>query len=491
MLGFQMTRPQDNLEAKDSRVKVGTTADWLYRINQASVVSNLEEGLLSPELAQALATALFSMQKDEHEGKIAPAQTYIAFEPEMLNRAGMNASVIHIGRSSQDILATVNAGLNKERIIKILDGIHLVVSALYDLAKREEDTVVPAYTNGVQALPNRYAHYILAFCSAFLREAERLEQCLSRYNICPMGSGVLNGSGWPLNRDRMAELLGFDSPAVNAFDAGQIAGNTLPLELSQCTASLMALVNSFLADFSVQYSQASPWVLLCLNGSTYISSAMPQKRNPGYVNDCRRDAAVVTAQTQSWLLRAQNLSTGMPDMRDDLLIAELCRDAFQVLRTFSTIVSGIRINKERALNEINSDWSCTQEIADQLTKNGMDFRTSHDFASFFVTFAKKEGLTPLNVNFEQVLEQWEAFFEQKNLSLRPFPLTESAFFSAIDPTQIVESRRTLGGPQKSEIQRMLNNTQGLIQKLDELIEGFLTSQAQTWRELNNRMEDLC
>ena len=110
-----MTRPQDNLEAKDSRVKVGTTADWLYRINQASVVSNLEEGLLSPELAQALATALFSMQKDEHEGKIAPAQTYIAFEPEMLNRAGMNASVIHIGRSSQDILATVNAGLNKER----------------------------------------------------------------------------------------------------------------------------------------------------------------------------------------------------------------------------------------------------------------------------------------------------------------------------------------------------------------------------------------
>ena len=106
-----MTRPQDNLEAKDSRVKVGTTADWLYRINQASVVSNLEEGLLSPELAQALATALFSMQKDEHEGKIAPAQTYIAFEPEMLNRAGMNASVIHIGRSSQDILATVNAGL--------------------------------------------------------------------------------------------------------------------------------------------------------------------------------------------------------------------------------------------------------------------------------------------------------------------------------------------------------------------------------------------
>ncbi|WP_354425218.1 hypothetical protein [Turicimonas muris] len=121
----------------------------------------------------------------------------------------------------------------------------------------------------------------------------------------------------------------------------------------------------------------------------------------------------------------------------------------------------------------------------------MDFRTSHGFASFFVTFAKKEGLTPLNVNFEQVLEQWEAFFEQKNLSLRPFPLTESAFFSAIDPTQIVESRRTLGGPQKSEIQRMLNNTQGLIQKLDELIEGFLTSQAQTWRELNNRMEDLC
>ena len=109
------------------------------------------------------------MQKDEHEGKIAPAQTYIAFEPECLNRGRHERNGYSYRPIQSRYSATVNAGLNKERIIKNI-GWHPPCSfCSYDLAKREEDTVVPAYTNGVQALPNRYAHYILAFCSAFLR----------------------------------------------------------------------------------------------------------------------------------------------------------------------------------------------------------------------------------------------------------------------------------------------------------------------------------
>ncbi len=491
MLGLQMTQAQKSIDLCSSRVRVGTTADWLYRINQASIISNLEEGLLAKELACALSRALTEMQKDQREGRLAAAQTYIEFEPEMLKRAGMAASVVHIGRSSQDVLATVNAALNKERIFKILDGIHLVSSRLFELAQRETDTIVPAYTNGVQALPTRYAHYLLAFCSAFLREANRIKECIARYDRCPMGSGVLNGSGWPLNRERMAELLGFASPADNAFDAGQISGNTFPLELSQCIASLMALVSSFLADFSMQNSQTIPWIVLCLNGSTYVSSAMPQKRNPGYLNDCRRDAAVVTAQTQSWLLRSQNLSTGMPDMRDDLLVNELCSDAYKVLTTFSSIIASIHINQERALAEINSDWACTQEIADNLTKHGLDFRTSHGFASTFVTFARKAGLTPLNVTFTQVLEQWEVFCEQRALSLKEFPLTESEFFEATDPIQIVEARKTLGGPQKTEITRMSESTQAALNALDSYILQFINNQTKCNSRLHLHMEKLC
>ena len=105
-----------------------------------------------------------------------------------LKRAGMDCSVMHVGRSSQDILATVEFGLNKERIAAAVEQIARIQKSLCDLAERESGKVVPAYTNGVQALPESYSHYILAFARAFSRETERFIQCFSRYDVCPMAA---------------------------------------------------------------------------------------------------------------------------------------------------------------------------------------------------------------------------------------------------------------------------------------------------------------
>lgn len=444
--------------AEDAVVESGErvnfdTEDWLQLINRASIVANVEAGLLDRENAGKLAAALDDMRREGEKPGAKRAELYITFEPELLRRAGMAASVLHVGRSSQDILATANAGLNLERLTKILAALSEVRYALLELAEREKDTVVPAYTNGVQAQPTLYSHYLLAQISVFGRDVERAFECIRRFDFCPMGSGVLNGTGWPLKVERMAELLGFSRTFTNAFDAGQCAGNDLPLEMSQIATAAMLHVNAFLADFMVQYATPHPWIRMESTNGEYRSSAMPQKRNPGLVNDLRRDAGLVIGEAQGVMLRMQNLALGMADVRDARGMASLADDACIVLRTFAGFVRTLRVDRERALAELNADWTCTQEIADRLVRSGhVDFRSGHGFASRLVSWARERGVTPPILQYGDVLALWKTFLADAKTELpEDFPLSEAELREATSPEGIVRARATTGSANPDKV----------------------------------------
>ena len=146
----------------------------------------------------------------------------------------------------------------------------------------------------------------------------------------------------------MAQLLGFSRPLTNAFDVGQCAGNDLPLEMSQIISAVMLHVNAFLADFMVQYADPHPWIRWESSNGLYCSSAMPQKRNPGLINDCRRDAGLVIGEAQGVMLRIQNLQLGMADVRDAQVLEALADDACITLRTFAGIVRELVVDRKRA-----------------------------------------------------------------------------------------------------------------------------------------------
>ena len=444
MLGMHMGKTPSACRDDQKRLD---TEDWLQRINRASIIANYESGLLDEANARKLVKALDEMEAESREADFVRRELYITFEPDMLKRAGMSASVVHVGRSSQDILATANAGLNLERLEMVVDALLEVKEALIGLAEREGGAVVPSYTNGVQAQPTLFGHYLAAQDAVFGRDVERAFECLRRFDFCPMGSGVCNGTGWPLNNDRMAELLGFSRSAENAFDAGQCAGNDLPLEISQIITSAMLHVNAFIADFMVQYATPRPWLVLQSANGVYRSSAMPQKRNPGFVNDCRRDAGLVMGEAQGVLLRMQNLNLGMADVRDVRIMESLCCDAAVTLRSFAEIVASIAVDREEALAVLNSGWTCTQEIADRLVRaGGADFRSGHGFASRLVTWATKHAVTPVTLRYEDVQSLWREFIEEVKIEgLSPeFPLSEEALQQAIQPDGILAGRRTKG-----------------------------------------------
>lgn len=466
MLGMQMAQGNDTFSQRVETFLKSDVCDWLFAINEASVVANTRNGLLEKETAYVIRNALAELKTELAKDGATRPKLYITFEPLLLKKTGIGASVLHIGRSSQDILATAQQAITRDASLAVADAVLALEKSLMELAQTQGEAIVPNYTNGVQAQPNRYAHYVYAQAFVFLRILERLKALIRRYDICPMGAGVLNGGAWPLDSQYMAKALGFSQAPHNAYDVGQLTCNDEPLEYAQILQSLMLWVVTFLQDFTVQYAQTRPWMTLERSGSTYISSAMPQKRNPGMINDCRRDAGVVFNEAGHIAQRMHALPTGMADVRDVDLLVELTVDAVRVIEIFTDIVSHLNVNRERALEEINADWSCTQQLADTLMqKAGIAFRAGHHVASAWVTYARANGKTPANTTYSDMCDFWSGFVKDHLELPDTFPLSEVDFKATLDPECIVEARATAGGPQKASLKLQREELQARISAL--------------------------
>lgn len=446
---------------------------WLAEINKASIVINKDEGLLPADIAAKAASATRAVLADAEDPEFKRPTSYIKFEPKLLEKVGPEITIVHAGRSSQDMHATFRAAIIRDNTLKVAASLDGVIRELIAVADRNRDTVIPCYTNGVAAQPNTYAHYLLAFASGFFRDAERLREFYARLNLCPMGSMVLNGTSWPLNRKRMAEYLGFDAPADNAYDASQIAQSDLPVEFANVLGGIALHITTFLQDLMQQYAQSRPWILLQEGGeNTYVSSAMPQKRNPGIVNECRAEASALLGDVQGTLFRAHNLQSGMIDTKKQNMNAAMANRAVSMIERFHRVLKALVINPERALEELNSDWTASQEVADCLMRrHGLPFRIGHHVASRMVSVARAEKILPLTFPYDRMQAIYaDVIREEYPQASDVLPMSEDEFHSCLNPLEIVRNRRTQGGPQPEEVERMY---QEALKKCENLT---------TWRE---------
>lgn len=438
---------------------------WITQINKASIVINSEEGLLDAKDAVSIANGLRKVVKDVEAGTIKRPMKALDYEPALMKASGPEASLIHAGRSSQDMHATHRAAILFEDVLRLHDTLNKVSNTLWAQAERHRATIVPNYTNGVPALPNAYGHQLLGHLAGFLRDAERLEGLAGRLDRCAMGTTVLNGSSWPLNRERMAHYLGFTKPVENAYDAGQISSMEHPVELAGVVTAINLHIGHFIEDTLTQYAQSRPWILLAEGGeNTYVSTAMPQKRNPGLMNNTRTAASTGIALANGAILRAHNITPGMSDpkgVKDNKAIVD---QTIKALNSLNKVLKALVINPERALEELNSDWTSSQEVADVLMrKYKLPFRVGHHVASGMVTYAKAHNLTPLNFPYDQMQRIYgEVLAKDYPQGPAVLPMSEAEFRSTIDPARIVANRRTAGGPQPAEMAKMLASSQAQL-----------------------------
>lgn len=436
---------------------------WLGEINKATAVINTDEGLLDKALAPRIAAGLSKVLQDGAKPGAKRPATVISFEPLLIAAAGPEVTLLHAGRSSQDMHATYRAAILRDDMLALAEQLNRTTATLVTLAEKHAGTIVPNYTNGVAAQPNSLGHNLLGHAAGLERDAQRIREAYARIDRSAMGTTVLNGTSWPLNRRRMADYLGFAAIVDNAYDAAQISSMEHPVEAGAIVTSIALHAGHFVEDVMTQYAFARPWMLLQEgDGNTYVSSAMPQKRNPGLLNTTRQQASTAVSLAMGATIQAHNITPGMGDPKDVRPNSAMVRSAATVLANWDRILKGLVISPERALEELNSDWTASQELADVLMrKYRLPFRVGHHFASEVVSHAKDHDIKPLDFPYAEARRIYAAAVKGLDYPAE-LPMSEAEFRATLDPVAIIRNRASAGGPQPAETRRMLDGSKQRI-----------------------------
>lgn len=428
---------------------------YLGELNKASSVMVVEQGIVPKALGRSIAETVSKVIADAEKAGAQRSGDYLIVEKSLIAAGGPDVTRMHSGRSRQDIGATRNRLFQRAQLLVTFRSLNNARAALIDMAARYPDAIVPAYTIGVQAQPISFGHYILAYAEALERNAERLRRAYANVNRSPLGSAALGTSSFPVNRVRLADLLGFDGIVENSLDANQISPIDTGVDLVSVASAAALTVGTFISDLEAQYRMTTPWLTLEEGELTGTSSIMPQKRNPNALHNVRVVASEVLGISTTYLFKAHNVPHGLGDYKGSEPQNALNRMA-QMLNNLAAVVKQLNFNAKRALDEVNDDYSTTTELADILQRDAnVPFRVGHHFASELVNYGRGNNLRPAEIPYDQAKLIYAEAATQFKLDNTELPLSEAQFRKSLTAENMVQSAQVVGGPQPTEVARML------------------------------------
>jgi argininosuccinate lyase len=426
----------------------GRSVEFLDRLNQAQLVLLHERAIVPVAIVARIAAGIRTLVDEDRHAAPGWSADYLHYEPRLLAIAGPEASRLHVGRSRQDLSAALARMNLRDGLLAHSEALARVRLRLVARAREHRETIIPAYTHGVQAQPTTFAHYLLALASALARQGERFRDAYARVNRSPLGAAALTTSGFPIDRERLAALLGFDGLIENAYDANHLGPVDAMLDVSAALSIAAVQIGQFAQDLHAVYAEPRPWVMLQAGELTGTSSIMPQKRNPAALEQLRAQATILLGEMQAVLLLAHNVRTGMFDYRmyDPVPGAQ----ALQVFEILGKVIDGLVVDAQRARAVVDADYSTATEIADALLQRAdVPFREGHHFASALADHGRGLGLALCEIAHADAALLYQA------QTGRDFPFDEATFRDVIGAEHMVFDRRGRGGPQLAEVDRML------------------------------------
>jgi argininosuccinate lyase len=423
----------------------------LMAINYAHLVMLADRGIVARADAAAIRDALGSVsmadvQCAKYDGTCEDLFFYV--ERLIVQACGVDiAGRLHTARSRNDIDMTMYRMQQREMILRVLHGVVELRGALVDLAAQHRDTVFAAHTHTQPAQVSTVAHYLLAVVEQLERDTVRLESAYASTNRNPLGACAITGTGFPIDRQQTAELLGFDGTTGNTY--GSIATVDYLLESVSAAAVLLAGVGRVVQDFLL-WCTAEVGYLRLADGFVQSSSIMPQKRNPVALEHARALASKALGQAGAILLTVHNTPFGdIVDTEDDLqpLVASMFDDAVRAVTLVAAAMGSATFNRERMAERARVGWITVTELADTLTRDhGVPFKTSHTVASRFVTESARRPGEPAGVLLREITSAVVG---------RPIEYDESRLAEVLSPEYFVRVRTTLGGPAPGETARAI------------------------------------
>ena len=406
-------------------------------------------GVLSPQEAETLGGTLETLLADFRGGRWQPRggeDVHTAIETEVTKRAGSLGACLHTGRSRNDQVATAFRLALSERIDGLVDAIRGLQGALIARAEAERDTLMPSYTHLQRAQPIRLAHWIMASFWPLQRDVERLRDARERVLILPLGSGAVSGHPFGLDRQWLANILGFSGVSENSLDA--VGDRDFALEFAFC-ASLVATHLSRLAEELVIFSSSEFGYVRWPDNLATGSSLMPNKKNPDLAELVRGRAATTIGDVVALLVLIKGLpSSYQRDLQEDKPpIWRIAGNVEASLVAMTAALQGIVFGRERMQNALSDDLLAT-EAADLLVAKGVPFRRAHGIIAALAAQCRER-----NCSLKELAASQDF--------VAPEPLTSRDILT-LEPLAAVERRQTEGGTGCQAVSAQIRKAQLLL-----------------------------
>jgi argininosuccinate lyase len=437
--------------------RTGPLLHAYHMFDKAHAVMLTEEGLVPRADGRAILGAFREMDvlgserlRDEGGHGLFSGEAYL------IEKLGEDVGgKIHLGRSSGD-LNSVSARIGiREKLLQVMESVLECRSAYLKLAEMHLETVLPTYTMMQQAQIGTFAHYLVAWALPLERDFERLSGAYDRTNRSSAGAGIGTGSDFPLNRERTADLLGFDGVCENVRDAN--AGRDFVIE--SLSAITLLMLNVAWATDTIY--------IFCSNEFNFVeiadrycgsSSIMPQKKNPHSLMEVAETASQLTGALSAMMTNARSISGSIKSALQNF------DKAAAALTLWGGIVSTLTVNKEIMRQRTLDFWALATDLAGAMVRErGLSWRTAHQVTAIVVRKALEQGKKPLEIN-SQFLD--EAALEYMG---KPLSLGDDRIRQVLDPMRAVRARSLRGGPAPTEVKRQIDNARTQLHRDTDML----------------------
>ena len=373
-------------------------------------------------------------------------------EANLINRLGDTGKKLHTGRSRNDQVALDMRLYTRDQVKETDELLKSLLQVLLRIMKENTETIMPGFTHLQKAQPITLAHHMGAYFEMFKRDRSRLHDIYERMNYCPLGSGALAGTTYPLDREYTAELLGFYGPTLNSMDG--VSDRDYLIEFLCALSTIMMHLSRFSEEIIIWNSNEYQFVEIDDAYSTG-SSIMPQKKNPDIAELVRGKTGRVYGALNSILTTMKGIPLAYnKDMQED---KELSFDAFDTAKgciaLFTGMLDTMKFNKEVMRKSANNGFTNATDAADYLVKHGVPFRDAHGIVGQIVLYCLDKGIAIDDMKLEEL----------KAIS----PVFEEDIYDAISMETCVNTRCTIGAPSKTAMEAVIKINEEYLCKNDK------------------------
>ena len=403
-----------------------------------------KQGILTEKEKEEIIEGLESIRRDVDNGTLTITDEYEDIhsfvEANLIDRIGDAGKKLHTGRSRNDQVALDMKLYTRDEVTALDRLLKELLETLLTLMKKHMETYMPGFTHLQKAQPITLAHHMGAYFEMFKRDRQRMKDIYRRMNLCPLGSGALAGTTYPLDREYTAELLGFDGPTLNSMDS--VSDRDYLIELLSAMSTVMMHLSRFSEEVIIWNSNEYNFVEIDDAYSTG-SSIMPQKKNPDIAELVRGKAGRVYGALMSLLTTMKGIPLAYnKDMQED---KELVFDAIDTtkgcLALFTGMLKTIKFNKSRMEESAKNGFTNATDAADYLVNHGVPFRDAHGIVGRLVLYCLEKKIALDDMSLE----------EFKAIS----PVFEEDIYEAISMRTCVEMRNTIGAPGRAAMEDVI------------------------------------